>query len=563
MAARPDNLELCSFLLQSSDTQEETVMQSALTRILGWLQYPRLPSSQDILQLSSYQEAAYALFVEEHGLRTDLNEHPDFHFPHKAQALCLTGPSFRIILASQPTLFASWNFAQRFSTAMDANGWPVNAFTALMLRPDPVETVTRANKDGKTALHWAAAHFGEWLCRYPRPPGIMLEHHGPREKTESYGRLVSELVRTGSDTHALWYAPVSEVGEAHYQENDPFIAFLRGLRSASAVLSEPSWSRESLLDAVDQWGQMLVAGGRSLTGYIAAENRFLSRAHYIDANYDFDCDTWTFIPTKLVILRDGTLSVHVVDVACLPVWKSVPTHIPGAWPAPASSSRTIIWRPDVEDEQDGFQWSETASLRITSHPYHVRPLSILAQSSDLADYASTARQEHIFSGTQDDHGKLANIVTREARSGRRHDRKQRALSLPPFPLETKRSLEQKPPISTEYYSRTGVYQVHKCSSDLRWSSLSQHHGSLRECMQSYHRDHVEPDYQKSFPQGWEYGLLCDESLVLVARRFAERFYPSYTYIVDETSEKAIERARLKMGLRRREDDGISIRGITN
>jgi hypothetical protein len=544
--------------------QEETCMQSALIRILGWLQYPRLSNPKDILQFGLYQEAAYALFVKEYGLSTDLNEHPDFHFPHKAQALSLTGPSFQIILASQLTPFASMTIAQRFSTAMDANGWPADAFLASMLRPNPVETVSRANKEGKTFLHWAAAHFGEWLCRYPCPPDAILEHHGPRERAESYGSLASELVKMGGDLHALWYSPASELGGTHSQENDPFISFLRGLRSASVVPSEPSWARESLLDAVDQWRQMLVASGRSLTEYIAVENRFLSRTHCIDASYDLDYDTWTFIPTKLEILGDGTLSVQVIDVVDLPVWRSIPIHAPDTWPMLTASSSTITWKPDVQDESDGFQWSEIASFRIVSHPYHVRPLSSLAQSSDLADCASNARQELVFSATQDDHGKLANIITREARLCHRHDRKhshQRASSLPPFPAETKQSLEPNSLISTEYYSRTGIYQVHKCSSDLRWSSSSRHHGSLRECMQSCHQDHVGLDYQKSFPQGWEYGILCDESLVWVARRFAEHFYPAYTYIVDETSEKAAERADLNMRSRRQEDNGVSMQSI--
>jgi hypothetical protein len=542
--------------------QEETYMQFALTRILGWLQYPRLPSPRGILQSGLYQQAAYALFVKEYELSTDLNEHPDFHFPHKSQALSLTGPSFQIILASQLNPLASMTIAQRFSTAMYARGWPADAFLASILRPNPVETVSQANKDGKTSLHWAAAHFGEWLCRYPCPHGAILEHHGPRERAESYASLMSELVRMGSDIHAVWYAPASELKGIHPQANDPFITFLRGLRSASDALSEPLWAPESLLDAVNQWGQMLVAGGRSLTDYIAVENRFLRRAHCIDASYDLDCDTWTFIPTKLVISEDGTLSVQVINVIDLPLWRSVPSHVPDTWPVLAASSSTIIWKPDVADELVGSQWSELASVRIISHPYHIQPLDIPAQSSDLADCASTARQELIFSATQDDHGKLANIITREARSCHRHDRKrthQRAASLPPFPAETKQSLEPKSLISTEYYSRTGIYQVHKCSSDLRWSSLSRHHGSLRECMQSYHQNHVGIDYQRSFPQGWEYAILRDESLVWVARRFAERFYPAYTNIVDETSEKAAERADLNMRFRRQEDDGVPMR----
>jgi hypothetical protein len=249
-------------------------MQSAFTKILHWIQYPNIV---EIAQFHSYQAAAYELFVKEHGLSADLDDYAKLHFPHdQMQALTLTESSFRSILASQPIPFSTLPFAQRFSTAIDAVGWPADAFSALLLRPNPTEIIARADKNGKTVLHWAAAHFGEWLRRCTWPPAVDLE---PHRRAKSYGSLASELLKMGIDVHALWFTPVSEFGTIYSRENDPFITFLRGLRLRPVdVFGDPPWNRDKFLNHVKSWGQMLVAGGYSLAEYIAVENQFLNRA---------------------------------------------------------------------------------------------------------------------------------------------------------------------------------------------------------------------------------------------------------------------------------------------
>jgi hypothetical protein len=249
-------------------------MQSAFTRILNWLQFPSLI---DTAQLHSYQAAAYELFAKEHGLSADLDDYTKFHFPHnQMQALTLTESSFRSILASQPIPFPTLPFEHRFSTAIDAIGWPADAFSALLLRPNPTETIARADKNGKTVLHWAIAHFGEWLRMCTCPPTVDLE---PHRRAKSYGSLASELLKMGSDVHALWFTPVCEFGKIHARENDPFIMFLRGLRPENIFFNGLSGTRDSFLNIVKSWGQMLVVGGYSLAEYITAKNQFLSRAY--------------------------------------------------------------------------------------------------------------------------------------------------------------------------------------------------------------------------------------------------------------------------------------------
>jgi hypothetical protein len=534
-------------------------MQLAFLHIIGSLQ---IPSQETMLEFDSYQEAAYDLFVREHEMSTYLDGFPELYLPSTLMHnYTLTRRTLRTILASQLAPFATLSFAQRFSTAVNAIGWPVDVFLDLLLRPEPAKTVAEADKDGKTALHWAAANFGEWSCAYGYSPGVVPRYYEPRNRADSYASLASELVRMGSDIHALWYAPVSEYGEIHPRDSDPFINFLRGRRHKDLASWGvwPSWSRESLSNAVNRWGQMLVAGGHSLVNYVATENRFLSRRHWIDACH---C-SWTFSPTKLAVLKDGTLSVQVIDIVKLPVWKAEPIHVPGAWPVVSTSSSTIIWDPEAEDESDGFQWSRGASLEIVSDLHQVWPLDRRDRTSDLADWALKTRWKLIHSATQDDHGTLAIAITREIRSCHVHSRKQsrrRSASLPPFPAKSKydhlRRQDHEPLESTVYPSRSGTYAVHKCALDGRWSDSSHYTVSLRDCMRSHQRAWWSADHESRPKWGWEQDLLTNANLVRVARRFAERFHPRFVYMVDEASQRAVERAQLTMGPRRREDDGM-------
>jgi hypothetical protein len=300
---------------------------------------------------------------------------------------------------------------------------------------------------------------------------------------------------------------------------------------------------------------MLVAGGHSLADYIATENRFLSKSHWIDACHS----KWTFSPTKLAILEDGTLSVHAIDVVNLPVWKSEQMHVPGAWPVLSTSSSSIIWFPDAEDERDGFQWLKIASVTIVSDTCQIRPLNVSARSSDMTDRAHTARRELISLAPQDDHGILANTITRESRScddhGRRHSR-ERAASLPQLPAETHHDQYEDPLTATRYHSAGHTYEVHRCVFDLRCSGSSKGGTSLRKCVRNHQTDRTRSTSQQSFPKGWELDLLRDEDHIWQARRFAERFYPQYIWLVEYTSEIAAQRVWLMIGPRRPQDDGV-------
>jgi hypothetical protein len=62
----------------------------------------------------------------------------------------------------------------------------------------------------------------------------------------------------------------------------------------------------------------------------------------------------------------------------------------------------------------------------------------------------------------------------------------------------------------------------------------------------------EEDYGTTF-EGW---FLRSEDHVHVAKRYAQKFCPERMHIVEETLERATDRARLAMGPKRPEDAGI-------
>lgn len=62
----------------------------------------------------------------------------------------------------------------------------------------------------------------------------------------------------------------------------------------------------------------------------------------------------------------------------------------------------------------------------------------------------------------------------------------------------------------------------------------------------------DPNAFKPWSIGWECSLLHNEDNVPTARRFAERFYPDQIDVVEATSERATQRARLAMGPQRKD-----------
>jgi len=159
-----------------------------------------LECAQDSTNTKSLTDAFYGLLIADHGLEVELTglvAKDDPYMARTSLALLLTSDSFRIVLKSQQTSFIEISFEKRFTQAINSIGWPADAFLTLLHHSDPMEIAHKTNAHGKTALHWAAAHLGEWLRRSGWP-------RHPEEKVEEYGKLVSRLIRMGADVHALW-----------------------------------------------------------------------------------------------------------------------------------------------------------------------------------------------------------------------------------------------------------------------------------------------------------------------------------------------------------------------
>jgi hypothetical protein len=129
MAAQNGHLELCRFLLQETSlSADNRVLSSALSefQITAWYNY------QDTDE--SLLEAVYRLFVGECNLDIDILEPPTSPYQ-----LAHTKNSFEVVLASQPTPFSDWSLAQKFTAAVEAVGWPADAFALMLLHHDPTE----------------------------------------------------------------------------------------------------------------------------------------------------------------------------------------------------------------------------------------------------------------------------------------------------------------------------------------------------------------------------------------------------------------------------------------
>ena len=315
MAAKGGHTRLCSFLLQETpyvydDSVKNTALNVALTHALN-------DSDPDILA-----EAFYNLFVADHGLDLGLTSSEATDSAHTictALALMLTDNSFKVVMASQPASFKDMSFGQRFAIAIDSVGWPADTFLALLDHSDPAELVQKTNAEGKTALHWAAGHFGEWLRRSRK----LGEQYKVSDRIRDYGKLVSRLIGMGANVHAMCLSKSTWAVETwSLCEKDPFLVFLEGV----VTQHTHHWSSTSLAAAVCQWGAMLAEVGICLSDYVATENEFLRSVTYDDMKNAQINDPWfsgpMFLPVKLSIAEDSVLRLEVLELPYLYMWTS-------------------------------------------------------------------------------------------------------------------------------------------------------------------------------------------------------------------------------------------------
>jgi hypothetical protein len=549
MAAQNGHIELCRFLLrETSFPADHAVLSSALEDIQEHTWHSYLGTDETLL------EAFYRLLVGEYHLDVDL-----LNSPTSLVGICQlthTEASFGVVLASQPTPFADLSLAQKFPAIIEAVGWPADAFATILHGHDPIEVVMRTTEDGKTALHWAAAHLGQWLR-------MVFDIHDKSyfsRRTKSYAKLVSDLVRMGANAHAEWH---DKAGGLYYppslQNYDPFLSLFKGVN----LMSRPHWSRHCMVYAVSLWGQVLVEGGVDLHEYIVTENEFLESIQWSDMDipssgvYD-----GLLAPVKLFLSSDSTLAVIIREISCVTIWKAQATHVPGAWPASPLFVDTIIWSPGWMDECYGFDWVVFDTVNVNTHPYtkagdnQIDARRMSSVSDELMhDSIIDAEQERPWEpGPQDDHGLLARVLDQETRyrhSGRR------SLSAPPLQDRRARLKAEWTDVAVAL-PLGGAFTLHKCPLDSRWHKRSGYFDFScyrRDCLQGRcHELHnsVERDDAATF-EGW---FLRDDDHVHVAKRYAQKFCPEKMHIVEETLGRATDRARLAMGPKRPGDAGI-------
>jgi hypothetical protein len=545
MAAKGGHTRLCKFLLEETpsfydDSALNSALDVAVTQALSNL-YP-----------NALAEDFYNLFVADHGLELGLagsRATESAHTLRTALALLLSDNSFRVVLASQPASFIDLPFEQRFTIAIDCVGWPADAFWTLLNHSDPTELVQKANDQGKTALHWAAAHFGEWLRRSRNLGG----QHKVSDRIRGYGKLLSRLISMGANVHALCFSESTWAVETWgFCEKDPFLVFLEGV----VTQHTHHWNSVTLANAVCQWGEMLAEGGICLSKYITAENEFLRSVQCRDMENTQINDPWfagpVILPVKLSIADDSVLRLEVYELPYLHVWKSKALSVPGAWSTSDASLDTISWNPGELDEREGFRWVHIGIKLMKPHVNRVG-ISNTFEAIDVLAGGAADEQRLDLEGAQDDLGRVASMMLRERKTrwhrGDTPSCRRRTSSNPPpmkkYPLFGDLLSAYRDTIVHVRSPSGWKYQVHKCALDSRWRRCSHDLSGahlLRTCMQGRCQENLVAFSMEQ--GGLESWLLRDESRIDVATRYAAKFCPSQMSIIDATLDRATERSRL-------------------
>jgi hypothetical protein len=401
---------------------------------------------------------------------------------------------------------ASIPFAQRFAIAIHSDGWHPGFFAATFCGHEWNMFVTQADEKGKTALHWAADHYG---------------------KSEIYGNLVTELIKQGSDVHACRSNLTSKLS--------PFLSFLTGAHGQNY-----STNTASLSDDVLRWGRVLIEAGQSLSKFAATETEFL-RAN---RNAAFALNGLQFFPVGLEVSGEDRLSMRIQQIFEVMVWESIPAHVPGAWPmSPALPDPpvwflqlpdTICWYPEEIDEQEGFCWISADTVSITTNSYLVEPPG--DSSLIKFDFPFPWWHGEHLRAVQDDRD--LSLATRTKDNGSTLYNRRRSASAP--------AMNRRPAAAVTRWND----KLHRCALNMRWETYNSDVPSLRACLQGRCRGQTRQPSLSDCYMTWETELLKDERRVEVAKQFAQRFCPQHLDLAERTSSRAEERAKLGMRLAR-------------
>ena len=443
------------------------------------------------------------------------------------------------LLAQLPITTVS--FADRFAVAIESyNFWLADLFGAVFHDDEWTMLATRANEEGKTALHWALVCYGS-----RKNSQDSWEGHDPSTKTSEIASgyaLAVKLIRNGADIHACWVTnDFSRFGKP--SKASPLLSFLRSATSRGRCLAA------LLSDAVDGWGQMRVEAGILLQRYAAMENVVLrANRGAIDM-----LDGREFVVAELGVLRvlgQDRLVAHVQSAFEVRLWKAMPIRVPGEWPASPSLPRpimvlpeipdTIIWTPEEHDEREGFRWVEAGNVSITTPSYLVEPPGTTENHGKDSIYVTPPlRMDEDERPLYDDDFSVTTMEKDEEFRQRTHAYTRRRSASAPVVESIERVGRH-----MSYFPGPWCGSVHKCAADMRWKLSSIIYPSLRECLQGRCRDRTERD--PDWSGGWETWLMKQEEHIQVAKRFAERFCPQRFDTVEMTSARAMERAQLAM-----------------
>jgi len=524
VAAVEGRLELCRFLLQECSLLHRDDIINGARRRLYTYAANRAGKSRAV----GLVEEVDHLLATEYGTSADdgldywtaLSEFYRY-YPGRGGTL----PLSHFPIADAP-------FMERFEIAIESLGWPPD-FLAASFRDDELAMLaTQVNKAGKTALHWALAHYG-YFNHFSR----IVSGWGKNDVviTNGYAKLAIALIRKGSDVHSCWHRSASSgIGV----KESPLVSLIQGLGISK------SWIVAEISNAVYQWGKMITEAGIPLQKYVATENAFL-RTNRVSIDLPGGHE---LILAELEVSGQDRLTIRVKPAREVRVWKARPIQVPGEWPASPSSPSpvgrlpeipdTIIWVPEECDEREGFRWVVAGNVSITTPSYLVEPPGTIEYHElGSIDLSPPPRLDEYERPLYDVDFSVVTMKNDEDFRQRSHVRR-RSASTPTMGRRDRIGIDML------YFPGPWCGVVHKCAVDNRWKLSSLRGLSLRDCMQGRCRDRTKMHPERDFT--WETWLMTHEDHIEVAKRFALQFCPQYLDVVEMTSLKAAERAQLAM-----------------
>lgn len=533
VAAECGRLELCEFLLQEFPVfRSDALMHDALKGVLDRnvnrvVKFGRI--RRDRRDYDDTPDASYELFLRKYGFSADLQDSTDtilalpkripkrYQFEKRedvAHSMLLTDMALQNIMASQLVPFAKRPLPQRLDTALSAKGWPARSFVKLVNTESTTELAHCTDSQGKTALHWAAEHFGYWMSKSDHRVLRALQDHYERRPKE-YSELIAMLITHGADVHAL---------NSRYET--PFARMIQGPHPGIW-----NWEPEDLCAAIARWGLILQEVCISLPCFADMENRLQSENAACSLMISGMKNVWTY---KLVVLDGPTLAIEVGGSLQCSLWKYCPP--PGVWTTTSTYQiDRIMWDPKFE-EDDWYLWQQCDTPEI-----HLAPKLLLPPKTPCHFAESVIQSwEEYFYGTQDDHGFVAMTERRCIKRARTQLFRRRSSSLPPpaTMLNGAHFLSSRTKVNWNYIH--WVSPPHRCPLNLTWMPTRVDLLS-RTCMRG-----LCGEENSSLVHGdhWEAQLLRDENNIEIARRFTKRFRPEWIEILAQNHARARQRAEI-------------------